>query len=56
MAMTLLDYLDGISYTASISREEMGETAAVSVTNDSRQVREGSIFVCVRGGGFDGHD
>ena len=56
MAMTLLDYLDGISYTASISREEMGETAAVSVTNDSRQVREGSIFVCVRGGRFDGHD
>ena len=41
---------------APISREEMGETAAVSVTNDSRQVREGSIFVCVRGGRFDGHD
>lgn len=53
--MTLRDYLNGIPCTTSLPPEELGRIPAASVTNDSRQVREGSIFVCVRGGRFDGH-
>lgn len=54
--MTLKEYLTGISYQTPIPPEELERLRAASVTNDSRQVREGSIFVCVRGGRFDGHD
>ena len=54
--MTLKEYLTGISYQTPIPPEELEQLRASSVTNDSRQVREGSIFVCVRGGRFDGHD
>lgn len=53
--MTLRDYLEGITYTTSMTPQELERITAGSVTNDSRQVREGSIFVCVRGGRFDGH-
>lgn len=53
--MTLKEYLEGIPCTTSIPPGEMEQISVTSVTNDSRQVREGSIFVCVRGGRFDGH-
>jgi UDP-N-acetylmuramoyl-L-alanyl-D-glutamate--2,6-diaminopimelate ligase len=33
-----------------------GETDVTSITMDSRQVRPGSLFVCVPGRGHDGHD
>ena len=26
------------------------------ITDDSRKVREGSVFVCIKGNRFDGHD
>ena len=54
--MTLKDYLDSVPCTPRIPAEELATIPATSVTNDSRQVREGSIFVCIRGGRFDGHD
>ena len=54
--MTLKDYLAGISYKSPIPSEELERLRVSSVTNDSRQVREGSVFVCIRGGRFDGHD
>ena len=53
--MTLNEYLKGIPFRTRIPAEELEQTAACSVTNDSRQVRGGSIFVCIRGGRFDGH-
>ena len=34
----------------------IGDTEISSVTDDTRKVMEGSLFVCVRGGSFDGHD
>ena len=53
--MTLREYLEGIPYTSSIPPDEMEKISVTTVTNDSRQVREGSVFVCVQGGRFDGH-
>lgn len=53
--MTLKEYLEGIPCTVSIPPDEMEKIPVTSVTNDSRQVREGSVFVCVQGGRFDGH-
>ncbi|MEJ7616671.1 MAG: UDP-N-acetylmuramoyl-L-alanyl-D-glutamate--2,6-diaminopimelate ligase [Pyrinomonadaceae bacterium] len=32
-----------------------GKAAVIDVTHDSRQVRDGSLFVAVRGASFDGH-
>ena len=34
----------------------IGDTEISSVTDDTRKVTEDSLFVCVRGGSFDGHD
>ena len=34
----------------------IGETEISSVTDDTRKVTEGSLFVCIKGGKFDGHD
>lgn len=34
----------------------IGDTEISSVTDDTRKVTEGSLFVCVKGGSFDGHD
>ena len=28
----------------------------VNITDDSRKIEKGSLFVCVKGGSFDGHD
>ncbi len=33
----------------------IGDTEISSLTDDTRKVTEGSLFVCVRGGSFDGH-
>ena len=41
--MTLKDYLAGISYKSPIPSEELERLRVSSVTNDSRQVREGKI-------------
>lgn len=34
----------------------IGETEISSITDDTRKVTEGSLFVCIKGGRFDGHD
>lgn len=34
----------------------IGDTEISSVTDDTRKVEKGSLFVCVKGGSFDGHD
>ena len=54
--MTLKEYLEGVRYTTGLSEAQLEGIQASSVTNDSRQVRGGSIFVCIRGGKFDGHE
>ena len=33
----------------------IGDTEITSITDDTRKVTEGSLFVCVKGGSFDGH-
>ncbi|MEG1943198.1 MAG: Mur ligase domain-containing protein, partial [Angelakisella sp.] len=51
--MLLAGYLQGIEYTAAddkiLNREITG------VTSDSRQIKKDCIFVCIKGGKFDGH-
>ena len=47
--MRLYTLLEGLS-TALPDREITG------VTDDTRKVKEGMVFVCVRGSRFDGHD
>ncbi len=37
-------------------KTEIGDTEITSVTDDTRKVKEGSLFVCIKGGSFDGHD
>lgn len=49
--MTLYRLLEGISYTATA-----GDCEITDITCDSRQVEEGSVFFCMKGVRFDGHD
>ncbi|MGN0614414.1 MAG: UDP-N-acetylmuramoyl-L-alanyl-D-glutamate--2,6-diaminopimelate ligase [Porcipelethomonas sp.] len=39
-----------------IGKSGIGDMEITSVTDDTRKVTQGCIFVCVRGGSFDGHD
>ncbi len=48
--MKLIDLLENNAVTA------VGDTEISSITDDTRKVNEGSLFVCVKGGSFDGHD
>ena len=48
--MKLIDLLENNAVTA------VGDTEISSITDDTRKVTEGSLFVCVKGGSFDGHD
>lgn len=48
--MKLCDLLENNAET------KIGNTEISSVTDDTRKVTEGSLFVCVKGGSFDGHD
>lgn len=52
--MIAAEYFDGISCVTPLG--DLGELAITGVTNDSRQVKKGCIFVCIKGGKFDGHD
>ena len=52
--MTLQDYLQGISYSTGM--KDLENISVTTVTNDSRQIRKDCIFVCIKGGKFDGHD
>ena len=47
--MRLNELLENNAVTA------IGDTEITSVTDDTRKVAEGSLFVCVKGGSFDGH-
>ena len=52
--MKIRDLLYGIEYTGSLSDEALG-TDTDFVTDDSRKVREGCVFVATRGAVFDGN-
>lgn len=47
--MKLCELLENKAVTA------IGDTEISSVTDDTRKVTQGSLFVCVKGGSFDGH-
>lgn len=48
--MKLCDLLENNAET------KLGNAEISSVTDDTRKVTEGTLFVCVKGGNFDGHD
>ena len=48
--MKLRDLIENNAVTS------IGDTEITSVTDDTRKVKEGSLFICIRGGSFDGHD
>ena len=50
--MKCTDLLERLTYTAVQGSTDIEITG---VCNDSREVREGSLFVCVEGANFDGH-
>ena len=39
-----------------IALSNISDVEITSVTSDSRMVSEGSLFVCIKGKNFDGHD
>ena len=47
--MKLYELIDGIAET------KLGNIEISTVTDDTRKVVEDCIFVCVKGGSFDGH-
>ena len=47
--MKLYELLEDKAVTA------IGDTEISSVTDDTRKVKQGSLFFCVKGGNFDGH-
>ncbi len=49
--MRLSDIMRGIDVLAPYDKE----TRVLDVTQDSRLVKEGSLFVCIKGNSFDGH-
>lgn len=49
--MKLSELLDGIEALQGVSDREIG-----NVTNDSRKVEKGDLFVCITGAASDGHD
>lgn len=53
-----VDAVVGAIHAAGLTCELVGEPDVVvtSVTHDSRRVAAGSLFVCLRGDAFDGHD
>ncbi|MCM1132721.1 MAG: UDP-N-acetylmuramoyl-L-alanyl-D-glutamate--2,6-diaminopimelate ligase [Ruminococcus flavefaciens] len=48
--MKLKDLLENNAVTS------IGDTEITSVTDDTRKVKQGSLFFCVKGGNFDGHN
>ncbi|HOC33998.1 MAG TPA: Mur ligase domain-containing protein, partial [Ruminococcus flavefaciens] len=47
--MKLYDLLENNAET------KLGNIEITSITDDTRKVAEGCLFVCVKGGSFDGH-
>ncbi len=52
--MTLDQYLLGLSHSTNL-KENPKEVEITALTSDSRQIRPGCLFVCIKGGKFDGH-
>lgn len=50
----LEDLLKGIEYSIESGREKNPQVTAV--VYDSRKVTDGSLFICIKGANFDGHD
>ncbi|MBR5485533.1 MAG: UDP-N-acetylmuramoyl-L-alanyl-D-glutamate--2,6-diaminopimelate ligase [Oscillospiraceae bacterium] len=50
--MKLQQLLDGVEYNTMLS----ADTQINTITCDSRRVEKGSLFVCIKGERFDGHD
>ena len=48
--MKLRDIIEDNAVTA------VGDAEITSITDDTRKVAEGSLFVCIKGAKFDGHD
>ena len=46
--MRLRDLIENNAITS------IGDTEITSVTDDTRKVKKGSLFVCIKGGSFDG--
>ncbi len=51
--MKLNDYLAGLVYKTNIN--DIGDVEVLGITSDSRQVRKGYVFICIKGEKFDGH-
>lgn len=49
--MWLYDLLNGVRYRGDIENKEISD-----VCSDSRKIKSGCVFVCIKGGSFDGHD
>ncbi len=57
--MKLFELLEEISYkitdTCGLSAEEIGNTEISDIIYDSRGIKDGCLFVCLKGASFDGH-
>ena len=47
--------LSQLVYNLNVSGNFDPETEVVDIISDSRAVKEGSLFVCIKGERFDGH-
>ena len=50
MIMKLKDLLENNAVTS------IGDTEITSITDDTRKIKQGSLFFCIKGGNFDGHN
>ena len=55
MMHTLAQLLSKIEYTP-VGEHDISDVCVSSVTRDSRNASAGSLFVCIKGASFDGHD
>lgn len=53
--MTIGELFSGIYPSLNIS-EELAGSEVLGVTSDSRELESGFLFVCIKGGSFDGHN
>ena len=55
MARKLVDLLQGLNYKTTSPVEELEQTEILQITEDSRRVELGTLFVALRGVHADGH-
>ena len=55
MARKLIDLLQGVNYKTTSPVEELEQTEILQITEDSRRVAPGTLFVALRGVHADGH-